>query len=553
MTLTSAGRYLRTIRHLRARQLVYQVRHRLRRNRRAPRTLAVTRPMPKPCWPEGISLPAPAANADHAVNPILAGVLAFQNRSEMIGFPPDWNITHMPHLWAYHLHYHEFLWSLDFAQARQVVLHWVANHRPGQRQVGWEPYPMSLRLVNWCGLFFGRYRAQTRADSALCATLWASIQEQANRLQRNLEWHLLGNHLFENAVALALVGSCFEHPDAKCWFATGLKVLKDELPEQILADGGHFERSPRYQCRILYDLLVLEACQDGTLKELVQPYTTRLAASLAALCHPDGEIALLNDSAFGFFPSPSHLIRLGGLGPPQFGTFALTASGYFGARTPDGHYVVCDAGPIGPDYQPAHGHADLFSFELSLQGTRVVVDSGVSTYEPGPMRTYCRSTAAHNTVEIEGQDQVELWAAFRVGRRCRPRDVAWRELPDGFALSGRHEGYRHLPGRPTHARTFRWQRRGKLDIFDRVDADRPLRCVARLHLHPECRISELGSEACIVTIPDGSVRVSWSGWMKAVEDESCYCPEFGIEIPNPCLALSNTVSSLRGAITIELP
>ena len=80
--------------------------------------------------------------------------------------------------------------------------------------------------------------------------------------------------------------------------------------------------------------------------------------------------------------------------------------------------------------------ADFFSFELSLRGTRVVVDSGVSTYETGPMREYCRSTRAHNTVEIEGQDLVELWGAFRVGRRCRPREVEWKELEDGLSFRG---------------------------------------------------------------------------------------------------------------------
>ena len=45
-------------------------------------------------------------------------------------------------------------------------------------------------------------------------------------------------------------------------------------------------------------------------------------------------------------------------------------TGYYGARSADGHYVVCDAAPIGPDYNPGHAHGDLFSFELSLGGHR---------------------------------------------------------------------------------------------------------------------------------------------------------------------------------------
>ena len=95
----------------------------------------------------------------------------------------------------------------------------------------------------------------------------------------------------------------------------------------------------------------------------------------------------------------------GGSSEGKAGTFALAESGYYGERTERGHYVIviCDAGPIGPDYVPGHGHADLFSFELSLNGARLVVDSGVASYEAGPMRQYCRSTRAHNTLEIDGQ------------------------------------------------------------------------------------------------------------------------------------------------------
>ena len=252
------------------------------------------------------------------------------------------------------------------------------------------------------------------------------------------------------------------------------------------------------------------------------------------------------------YPDPGRLAREAGSPPPARGAFALADSGYSGARTRDGHYVVCDAGPVGPDYQPGHGHADLFSFELSLRGGRVVVDSGVSTYEAGPLREYCRSTRAHNTVEIEGRDQVELWGAFRVGRRCRPRDVAWRARDGGFELSARHDGYRVLAGRPTHARRFRWSDRGMLQVDDCVDATRAVRSVARLHFHPDCRLGRPDGGACTLDFPTGRARVAWSGWETAVREQSVYCPEFGVARPNPCLALAAVATRLRGAVRIEL-
>ena len=546
-----AARFARTVRHLRVRQMGHQALRRLRRLRVGRSSPASGASAPALAWPEGCALPAPGGDPAAIRASLLAGVLRFQNRSESVGFPPDWNGSGPPRLWRYHLHYHEFLWALPFEQARDVVTDWIARHPRGTDRVGWEPYPTSLRITNWCACFFGRHRSRTLADREFHAALWRSVHEQAQHLTRNLERHLLGNHLLENAVALALAGSCFDHGVARGWLRKGRALLARELGEQILGDGGHIERSPMYQCRVLYVLLLLRATRVPELCALAARHLDAVAEALAAQTHPDGGIALLNDSAFGVHPDPGRLAREAGAPPPAPGAFALPESGYYGARTRGGHYVVCDAGPVGPDYQPGHGHADLFSFELSLDGARVVVDSGVSTYEAGPLRDYCRSTRAHNTVEIEGRDQVELWGAFRVGRRCRPREVVWTPREGAFELSARHDGYRAQQGRPTHARTFRWRDAGVLEIDDRIDATRPVRSVARLHFHPHCRLGPPDGGVCTIGLPGGRARVAWSGWDAAVREESFYCPEFGVARRNPCLALATTAARVRGAIRVE--
>ena len=103
----------------------------------------------------------------------------------------------------------------------------------------------------------------------------------------------------------------------------GLGILERELPEQILADGGHFERSPMYQLRLAYTLACLANAGDATLAERVAEPLARLRRAAAHLCHPDGEIALLNDSAFGIANPPGDLIDLalpkqrGRMGPAQ--------------------------------------------------------------------------------------------------------------------------------------------------------------------------------------------------------------------------------------------
>lgn len=537
--IASGLRLLRTVRHLRPRQLAAQIRHRL--PRRGPRIEDPDEASPDARWRPD-AFPAPTGEDANDRAAILAGRLSFAGAKSAVGFPPAWDGLGMNPLWRYNLHYHDFLWELTFAEARAVVLDWIA-HRPGP---GWAPYPTSLRLVNWCALFYGRHAALTGADEPLRQTLWASIRAQARHLERNLEWHLLGNHLLENAVALAVVGSCFDHPAAERWLDKGRALLERELAEQFLPDGGHVERSPMYQCRVVHDLRVLAATAEPRLVALAAPRLEAATRALGEMTHPDGDIALLNDSAFGIYPKPDDVPA-----PDRPRAFALDRTGYFGARTPDGDYVICDAAPMGPDYQPGHGHADLFSFELSFGGRRVVVDSGVFGYDAGPCRDYCRATRAHNAVEIEGESQAELWGAFRVGRRPRPRAVLWDESAGGFTLSGEHDGYGHLPGSPRHRRCFAWRHDGRLVIEDRIASARPVDAVARLHLHPACRIEDLGPGRCTVRAADASVAISWQGWQAATVDASTYCPRFGVAQPNRCLALAARVAILDATIRLE--
>jgi uncharacterized heparinase superfamily protein len=418
------------------------------------------------------------------------------------------------------------------------VLDWIQHHPFGRTQVGWEPYPVSLRLQNWCGYFLGLHRDELESDQNFLNELLVSIQTQAVHLESNLEYHLLGNHLLENATTLALLGTCLAGPDADRILARGLKVLSDQLDEQILPDGSHFERSPMYQSRLTYLLGQLAAAQDERLNDLVTEPLERMEAALVKMTHPDGDIALLNDAAFGIAPPAGRVVRRAA----PSGVFSLPDAGYYGSRTDRGDYLVFDAAPVGPDYLPGHAHGDIFSFELSLGGSRVIVDSGTFDYQSSQMRQYCRSTAAHNTVEIASADQCEFWAIFRVARRGRPHDVTFDPSPDGFRVSGWHDGYSHLAGNPVHTRSIRWAESGLLVVRDEVSASRPVPAVSRLHLHPECEVESEGKRVS-VRHPSGSCVIAWQGEGELFVEDSWFCPEFGIRQRNRTLTYSTTAPS----------
>src|SRR5205085_8722772 len=125
---------------------------------------------------------------------------------------------------------------------------WIDENPPAVG-VGWEPYPTSLRIVNWIKWALAGNRMNDKAI--------ASLAVQVRFLSQNLEQHLLGNHLLANAKALVFAGLFFEGDEAVSWLRTGLRLLAREIPEQVLPDGGHFERSPMYHSAILEDMLDL--------------------------------------------------------------------------------------------------------------------------------------------------------------------------------------------------------------------------------------------------------------------------------------------------------
>jgi uncharacterized heparinase superfamily protein len=173
---------------------------------------------------------------------------------------------------------------------------------------------------------------------------------------------------------------------------------------------------------------------------------------LGIMLMPDGDVPLFNDcSLVGvdridlLKPTPRTPDRL----------VVLRETGYAVMRPDDRIHLVADVGNPCPPDLPAHAHADCLSFELAVDGDRVIVDPGVSTYEPGPQRDWERSTAAHNTIEIDGRNQTEIWGAFRAGRLAQVHMSDAREHGDGtIRLTASHDGYEHLPGAPRHKRTF---------------------------------------------------------------------------------------------------
>lgn len=516
-----------TLRHLQPVQIYGRAWFRLTRPRLAQRAVPDARPLPNNMV---LPIAKPISQVGHHRFRLL-------NLEHDLTKTTDWNNPGWDKLWLYNLHYFDDLHG-EAAASRQawhvaLIKRWITENPVGLGN-GWEPYPLSLRLVNWT--------KWSLAGNQLSPEALQSLAVQARYLRQRLEIHLLGNHLFANATALIFVGLFFAGPEAEEWLAKGLAILGRELPEQILPDGGHFERTPMYHAIILENLLDLLNVMGAyghnappTWRETVQ----RMLAWLAGMCHPDGDIALFNDAAFAIAARPGQLFTYAsrlGFQPPRPLAAGLThfaPSGYIrwqqGLAT-----VLLDVAPLGPDYLPGHGHADTLSFELSLGQQRVIVDSGTSLYKTGAERLRQRGTAAHNTVTIDGLDSSEVWGGFRVARRARPLALRISTSATTATVACSHSGYFRLTGKPLHRRQWDLAERSLL-ITDTIIG--PFRqAVGRLHFHPDMQVIPHGNTTLgTIVLPDG-VRLSWEirGGQGTVVATTWH-PEFGKSIPNQCL------------------
>jgi uncharacterized heparinase superfamily protein len=340
-----------------------------------------------------------------------------------------------------------------------------------------EPYPASVR-------------ARRLAVAARCgrARLDRELARAARAVLLQPEVHLLGNHLLENGFALASAGAAAVGPEADAWWRAGVGLLAWQLPAQLLADGGHVERSASYHAALTAALL--ETIELADASERGAPEAWRLAARralgwLLALRAPDGTYPLFNDAALDAAPLPDLVLALGrdlGLDPAPSD---LAATGWVRLETSDA-YLVVDAGPDAGGWQPGHAHADGLTFELWVGRERAIVDFGVASYEWGVGRTETRATRSHNTVEVDGRDSCEVWGAFRMGRRGKGRVLATERTREHARAELDHDGYTWLPGAPRHRRTM-VMAPGQLTVHDRVEG-RPDGWVSRLRVEGATRL-----------------------------------------------------------------
>jgi uncharacterized heparinase superfamily protein len=450
-----------------------------------------------------------------------------------------WDNPSQSKLWRYNLHYFDCLNQVELENERvelqiNIINKWTIENQ-FSKGTGWEPYPTSLRIINWIKWHF---KTNGLSDEAKLS-LWNQVLWLAGRP----EYHLLGNHLFINAKALLFACVFFGLDENSSIYRKALKILKEELSEQFLRDGAHFELSPMYHSLAMEDLLDLYQLKSRLpsnfpSQEIQEKFLSGMNW-LSYLSYENGELAHFNDCANGIAPTFKELEDLGKRLGLNWSLKAdikfnyLQKSGFAIVKDENIH-LIADIGDIGPDYLPGHAHADSLSFELAIKGQRLIVNSGTGEYGLSDERLRQRSTSAHSTIELDSKSSSEVWSGFRVAQRARVTDVEIINEEKKLQFSAVHDGYSRIASKPLHKRKWRVNDEC-IEIVDEVTGSQNS-VQLRYYLHPDILIEMLDGLIHLSTSTEKLAKIRTDQNVQVVD--TTYHDKFGSSKKNKCLLIT---------------
>ena len=490
--------YWHTLRHLRARQIVYQIYYRLLKwsNQYHQRKLESEVPST-----ERLTYTLAHEKEPGYLHP---STFKFTNLSHHFDAEIDWNFKDYGKLWTYHLNYFDFLFqkNTDDSSLRSLISAFIAAY--DNLEDGREPYPTSLRLINM--IKYVSCRNEVSHD------INRLIFTDAKWLLSRLEYHLMGNHLLENAFALLFAAHFFRQSS---WFHKAEQLLLWQLEEQVLEDGAHFELSPMYHMQVT--MRVMEAIDllrhnrifhDKHLLAKLELLAPKMLGWLAEMSYRNLSLPRFGDTIDHAFPQLTDVWKAAETLALTREKIRLSESGYrkfLGFK----YELILDAGQISSDYIPGHGHADALHFVLSVEGQPTIVDTGCSTYSKNARRNWERSTQAHNTVVVDQASQSQIWSAFRVGQRASTQILVERK----DQLEAVHDGYKNF--HVSHNRVFKMDDHG-ITIEDELH--REVEAEAFLHFHPKSHVELRGNT---LQVDNTEIRIIGASALKLGSYEYC--------------------------------
>jgi asparagine synthase (glutamine-hydrolysing) len=426
-----------------------------------------------------------------------------------------WEIARFPH--AYHMaraavHGASDADALAAALAKQIED--FVRKNPFGRGVHWNSsQEIVFRLMAW--LFaLSAFGADSPMGSAVPA-ITTAINDAAHHVERHIEYArkaVYNNHLLSEAFGLLLAAEVLPAaPRARRWRATGVDLLVEQADRQFYEDGGYIQQSHNYERVALQVYLWAIALHRATKSEVPAAWLQALARAtdfLHAQQNPaDGRLPNYgaNDGALvspltacdysDFRPTlqaasiAARGERLYPSGPWDeeaawfLGTDALQAplrpalrssvsfepTGFHVLRGRDeANFAALRCGTV----RDRFSQIDMLHLDVWWRGENVLADGGSYLYNgPKKWHDHFLRTASHNTVEVDGRDQMLHYRRFKTLYWTKAKLQRFDDFPSYTLAEGEHFGYRRHPGRCVHRRAVLFVKDDLWIVLDRIGGD----------------------------------------------------------------------------------
>ncbi len=390
--------------------------------------------------------------------------------------------------------------DISFFQAlHQQFTSWFEQNRP-YNGVHWTSgLEIAIRLISW--FWIDEFIPTERWDAEYYKQWSTHIVLAGQYLSKHFsKYSSANNHLIGEAMGLFIAGVMLpEWHEADKWITTATITLLDELPKQILEDGGGAEQASHY-LGFIVDFFLLFAALDENWKgqfdnTILQTRLKAVGKFIRGIMDTNGNLPAYGDEDGGYayiltqsmHLTYSRLIAIssytaspeskptreydahtwflfGEEGQNKYNRikqktthqdlYTYPQTGYFALHGSNNKAnLLFDCGNLGYLSLAAHGHADCLSIWLSLGGEPFLVDGGTYKYhEELEWRYFFRSTAAHNTIRIDKKDQSEQTGPTIWGNRAKSSLINCKEHPGFIWIEGSHDGYHHIEKPIIHRR-----------------------------------------------------------------------------------------------------
>ncbi|EJF80465.1 heparinase II/III family protein [Bartonella doshiae] len=354
---------------------------------------------------------------------------------------PDWEAALHDFHWLRHMTAAGS--DLAVAHARSLLEDWLDHNGKKVKGLPWSGPVVARRLISWiCHARMLLAGASERFEKRFLRALGFQF-----RYLRTTIYSMENNGQRLQAAA-ALTFASLALPVSTAMKKKVQTFLIQELSQQILLDGGHISRSPALLLSLLSDLLSLRHLfmrSNETAPRILIDSVERMLPALRFFIHEDQTLAHFN----GVGPLvPAHLSALLKFDETEGHPFSYARYSGFQRLQANQTTVLADTGKFPPHSVAEHACSGCLSFEMSSQGNRFIINTGVHSYGGEAYRDFGRVTAAHSTATINDCSV----GVFRKKKKNSPSfllegptDVKVQRIDDsakiGFIAS--HNGYVH--------------------------------------------------------------------------------------------------------------